>query len=104
MISEMSGGAKLLAGGLIALFAISWTFFGKDKRAQVEYDFRTLPDLPEGFGLRSQAWHVYDYGTPFEKREFGELLRLQGYDEAARHFPIKAVASLDAGAGAYAYR
>lgn len=85
----MTTGAKLLAGGLIALIALSWTTFGRDTRAEVEYDFLSLPDIPSGYGLRSRAWHVYDYGTPWERQEFGELLRLQGYDDAARHFPVK---------------
>jgi hypothetical protein len=87
MLAAIPTSAKLIAGGLVALFAFSWVFLGTDNRAQVEYDFQTLTDLPAGGGLRSQAWDVYDYGTPEQKRAFGEKLRLMGFDEAASHFP-----------------
>ncbi len=72
---------KVAIAGLAAIVAAGFVLGGRGGRAQVEYDFRTLP-LP----LRQQAWHVYDHGTPDEKYAMHEALALGGYDAAARHF------------------
>ena len=66
---------------LLLIVGLGFVLGGRGSRAQVEYDFRTLPSA-----VRQQAWYVYEHGTIEEKHAMHEFLVLGGYDAAARHF------------------
>lgn len=77
---------KALGFGFVGAIVIAWVSLGHDIRAEVEEDFLELPDEPEGEGLRTITWNVYDHGTVDEKAAHGDYLKSLGYNLAARRF------------------